>query len=320
MTLFWKLFTSLALVLTIAVALLLVTPRTLTLPLTPTETAEIVVGYALLLAGTAVTLRRGLRPLAELRRAIEERTGVAEPDRVPVRRGDEVGLVAAAYNDLLDRLTRERRRGSGMALAAQESERRRVARELHDEVGQSLTVLLLRLEMLGRAVPEELRAEVAALSEVVRDNLADVRAISARLRPGVLEDLGLGPALTALCHDLGRHTGLSVRLSMPRGLGGSQEQDLVIYRVVQEALTNVVRHAAASTVEVVLVDEPDGLRVTISDNGTGMPGVPGTGMMGMAERARLVRGRLEVDAVTGQGTTVTLAVPRLASAATGVDR
>jgi two-component system sensor histidine kinase UhpB len=107
---------------------------------------------------------------------------------------------------------------------------------------------------------------------------------------------------------------------MPRGLVGSTEQDLVIYRVVQEALTNVVRHAAATTVEVVLANEADGLRVTISDNGTGLAGVPGTGMMGMAERARLVRGRLEVRSDPAVGTTVALTVPRGAPVLTGVLR
>jgi len=318
--LFWRLFLGTVVTLLVAVLILAFAPVTVSTRASVDEMIVLFIGVLVVSVVNAVTLRRGLQPLAELRQALTD-LDTPRPDRtVPVRGTDEIAAVATAYNHMVGRLDLERENSARASLNAQEAERARVSSELHDEVGQSLTVLLLRLEMLGRAVPEELRAEVAALSEVVRDNLADVRAISARLRPGVLEDLGLGPALTALCHDLGRHTGLSVRLSMPRGLGGSQEQDLVIYRVVQEALTNVVRHAAASTVEVVLVDEPDGLRVTISDNGTGMPGVPGTGMMGMAERARLVRGRLEVDAVTGQGTTVTLAVPRLASAATGVDR
>jgi two-component system sensor histidine kinase UhpB len=319
-SLFWRLFLGTVVTLLVAVLILAFAPVTVSTRASVDEMIVLFIGVLVVSVVNAVTLRRGLQPLAELRQALTD-LDTPRPDRtVPVRGTDEIAAVATAYNHMVGRLDLERENSARASLNAQEAERARVSSELHDEVGQSLTVLLLRLEMLGRAVPEELRAEVAALSEVVRDNLADVRAISARLRPGVLEDLGLGPALTALCHDLGRHTGLSVRLSMPRGLGGSQEQDLVIYRVVQEALTNVVRHAAASTVEVVLVDEPDGLRVTISDNGTGMPGVPGTGMMGMAERARLVRGRLEVDAVTGQGTTVTLAVPRLASAATGVDR
>ncbi len=309
MTLFWKLFTSLALVLTIAVALLLVTPRTLTLPLTPTETAEIVVGYALLLAGTAVTLRRGLRPLAELRRAIEERTGVAEPDRVPVRRGDEVGLVAAAYNDLLDRLARERRRGSGMALAAQESERRRVARELHDEVGQSLTVVLLRLKHLAGLTPAALLGEVEETQELARAALAEVRAIAARLRPGALDDLGLSAALISLATGATANSGLLVRRDIQAIEGTTPEQDLAIYRIAQEALTNVLRHAGAKSVAVVLRQEDGGITLTVTDDGVGLTGAAGGGLTGMQERAILVGGALDITAPAGGGTKVRFHVP-----------
>lgn len=320
MSLFWRLFLGTVVTLLVAVLILAFAPVTVSTRASVDEMIVLFIGLLVVSVVNAVTLHRGLQPLAELRQALTD-LDTPRPDRtVPVRGSDEIAAVATAYNHMVERLDLERENSARASLNAQEAERARVSRELHDEVGQSLTVLLLRLEMLGRAVPESLRAEVATLSEVVRDNLADVRAISARLRPGVLEDLGLGPALTALCNDLGHHTGLAVRLSMPRGLVGSTEQDLVIYRVVQEALTNVVRHAAATTVEVVLANEADGLRVTISDNGTGLAGVPGTGMMGMAERARLVRGRLEVRSDPAVGTTVALTVPRGAPVLTGVLR
>lgn len=107
---------------------------------------------------------------------------------------------------------------------------------------------------------------------------------------------------------------------MPPHLAGSQELDLVIYRVVQEALTNVVRHAKATTADVVLREDVNGLRVTIADDGSGHGGIPGTGMMGMAERARLVRGRLDVDSVPGSGTTVALTVPQVVMTTAGATR
>lgn len=317
MSLFWRLFLGTVATLVVAVFILAFAPVTVSTRASVDEMIVLLIGVMVVSVVNAVTLRRGLQPLAELRQALTD-LDTPRPDRtVPVRGTDEIAAVATAYNHMVERLDLERENSARASLSAQEAERARVSSELHDEVGQSLTVLLLRLELLGRAVPESLRAEVGALSEVVRDNLADVRAISARLRPGVLRDLGLGAALTALCNDLTHHTGVQVRVCMPRGLVGSEEQDLVIYRVVQEALTNVVRHAAATSADVVLASEPEGLRVTISDDGNGLAGSPGTGVMGMTERARLVRGRLDVVSDPGVGTTVTLTVPRGASSGAG---
>ncbi len=317
MSLFWRLFLGTVVTLLVAVLILAYTPITVSTRASFDEMIVLLVGLSVVYVVNAVIIRRTLRPLAELRQALAD-LDTPRPDRtVPVRGAEEIAAVATAYNHMVERLDLEREKSARASLNAQEAERARVSSELHDEVGQSLTVLLLRLQMLGRVVPEEQRPEVAALAEVVRDNLDDVRAISARLRPGVLSDLGLGPALTALCHDLGSHTGLTVRLRMPPRLAGSAEQDLVIYRVVQEALTNVVRHAEATTAEVHLEKEPDGLRVTISDDGNGLSGAAGTGMMGMTERARLVRGRLDVDAVPGTGTSITLTIPGLSHPPTG---
>lgn len=320
MSLFWRLFLGTVVTLLVAVLILAFAPVTVSARASLDEMIVLFVGLAVIYVVHAVIIRQALRPLAELRQALSD-LDTPRPDRtVPVRGTDEIAAVATAYNLMLERLDLERESSARASLNAQEAERSRVSSELHDEVGQSLTVLLLRLEMLGRVVPEDLRSEVTALSEVVRHNLEDVRAISARLRPGVLADLGLGPALAALCKDLGRHTGLTVRLSMPPHLAGSQELDLVIYRVVQEALTNVVRHAKATTADVVLREDVNGLRVTIADDGSGHGGIPGTGMMGMAERARLVRGRLDVDSVPGSGTTVALTVPQVVMTTAGATR
>ena len=309
MSLFWRLFLGTVVTLLVAVLILAFAPVTVSARASLDEMIVLFIGLLVVYVVNAVILRRELRPLNKLRQALADLDTPRADRTVPVHGTDEIAAVAMAYNNMVERLDLEREHSARASLNAQEAERARVSSELHDEVGQSLTVLLLRLGMLARVVPDELRSEVAALSDVVRHNLDDLRAISARLRPGVLADLGLGPALTALCNDLARHTGLTVRLTMPPRLAGSQEQDLVIYRVVQEALTNIVRHAGATVADVVLCEEPEGLRVTIADDGSGVAGEPGTGMMGMAERARLVRGRLDVDSARGLGTTITLTIP-----------
>ncbi|MBK8470205.1 MAG: sensor histidine kinase [Candidatus Phosphoribacter sp.] len=310
MSLFWRLFLGSVLTLLVATLILAFTPVTVSARASTDEIIVLIVGLAVIYVVHALIIRNALGPLAELRQALTDLDS-PRPDRtVPVRRSDEIGAVAAAYNLMLERLDAEREESVRASLSAQEAERARVSGELHDAVGQSLTVLLLRLEMLGRAVPAELRDDVAALSEVVRHNLEEVRAISARLRPGVLADLGLPTALKALAADLRRHAGIHVHVRMPSGWVGSDELDLVIYRVVQEALTNVVRHAEGTKADVDVVSDERGLTVTISDNGVGIAGVPGTGMMGMGERARLVKGRLDHTSEPGLGTTVTLTIPR----------
>lgn len=193
MSLFWRLFLGTVVTLLVAVLILAFAPVTVSTRASVDEMIVLFIGLLVVSVVNAVTLRRGLQPLAELRQALTD-LDTPRPDRtVPVRGSDEIAAVATAYNHMVERLDLERENSARASLNAQEAERARVSRELHDEVGQSLTVLLLRLEMLGRAVPESLRAEVATLSEVVRDNLADVRAISARLRPGFWRISGWDP-------------------------------------------------------------------------------------------------------------------------------
>jgi two-component system sensor histidine kinase UhpB len=234
--------------------------------------------------------------------------------RVPTDARDaEVAALAAAFNEMLDRLEGERRDSGRRALAAQEAERRRVARELHDEIGQLLTGLLLRSETLARRVPEDLRADVEGMREASRQAAEEVRVIARRLRPEALDELGLQSALLALCTAVRSRAGITVERHLERDLPLNAEEELVIYRVAQEALTNIVRHSGARHAAVRLDrDEAGGVLLVVRDDGTGLPADAhrrSTGIRGMRERALLVGGRLEFRAVEPHGTELRLHLP-----------
>jgi two-component system sensor histidine kinase UhpB len=197
------------------------------------------------------------------------------------------------------------------ALSAQESERRRVARELHDEVGQSLTAVLLDLKRAAdRADDQALRDELTQAQETTRESLDEVRRLARRLRPGVLDDLGLVSALTALATEISDHTGLRIT----RRFGNVPEMDdqteLVLYRVTQEGLTNVARHAGATAVDLALDARDGDVVLRIQDDGRGVGlAHEGAGIRGMRERALLIGANLEIADVPSGGTAVTLTVP-----------
>jgi len=212
---------------------------------------------------------------------------------------------------LLDRLREELSASNAKALAAQEAERHRIAQELHDEVGQHLTVILLGLKQLEPQVPEVQRRELALLRESARDGLDDVRRVARRLRPGVLEDLGLTSALASLTNDFGRHHSAAVQRVIAPGLPGlPHDTELVVYRVAQEALTNTARHSGAERVTLSLFRVGDCVVLEVADDGAGFePARSGAGLRGMQERSRLVGGDLRITSAPRAGTTVRLAVP-----------
>jgi two-component system sensor histidine kinase UhpB len=239
---------------------------------------------------------------------------LAPGQRIDVGTADEeVAALADAFNGMLDRLEHERRESGRRALAAQEAERRRIARELHDEIGQLLTGLILRGETLARRAPEAVRADVVGLRESAREAAEEVRLIAQRLRPEALDELGLQSALLALCTAVVERAGIEVERRFERKLPLTAEEELVIYRVAQESLTNVVRHARAAHVMVTLERDSDGAVVlTVRDDGVGLPSEVGsnsTGVRGMRERALLVGAHLVIQAAEPQGTEVCLRVP-----------
>ena len=224
-----------------------------------------------------------------------------------VRLTETFAARAAVAVELSERVERDALR---RVVAAQELERRRLARELHDETGQALTSILLGLKQLeGAESPEA----VAALRELVVATLRDVRRLAVELRPKVLDDFGLVPALERLTQGFGEQTGIAVDLEAGRITDRLPlEVETAIYRIVQEALTNVVKHARAQRVSVLVTRVNGRIRAVIEDDGTGFDPAElggGIGLVGMRERIELLDGTLTVESSASSGTTLAAEVP-----------
>ncbi|MEV7729414.1 sensor histidine kinase [Streptomyces sp. NPDC087917] len=313
MSLYWRIFLLNAAVLVTAV-LLLFGPVTVSTPVLFGEAVVLLAGLAAMLIANAVLLRVGLAPLGRLTRAMGTVDLLRPGGRPRVEGPGEVAELTTAFNTMVGRLEAERATSSARALSAQEAERRRVARELHDEVGQTLTAVLLQLKHAAGGAPEPLREELLQVQETTRGGLEEIRRIARRLRPGVLEELGLHSAVRALTAEFTTGS-LAVRHSIEPGLPALDEAaELVLYRVAQEALTNAARHAGASAVEVRLTRRPGGgIRLLVRDDGRG-PGraVEGAGIQGMRERALLIGAALTLEPAPRGGTDVRLDVPATA--------
>lgn len=308
--LFYRLMVGNGLVFALAATALVLSPATVSAPVRLAEVAVVGIGLALLLVVNAAITRLSLRPLDSLT-ALMERVDLLRPgDRLPVRGAGDVSAVLRAFNEMLDRLERERATSSARALEAQEGERRRIARELHDEIGQSLTAVLLGLKRTVDRGPEHLRDELHVVQEGIRTALDEVRQVARRLRPGVLEDLGLVSALNALAAEFCAN-GVPVRPTLsPPPVPLGPDAELVVYRIAQESLTNVGRHARAGTVELSLHAEGDRVVLGVVDDGCGVGAAgEGAGIQGMRERALLVGGRLSIGAGPQGGTEVRLTIP-----------
>ena len=226
---------------------------------------------------------------------------------------EEVERLHRAFRRMLERLEAERRRTSSAALAAQEEERARVARDLHDEVNQSLTGLLLRLEATRRNAPPELAGELAETRALANQAMQELLALARQLRPTALDDLGLKAALAGHVSELGDQSELEATFEAEGSFSDlPQEVQLVVYRVAQEALSNALRHADARSVRVSLFREDGHVELRIGDDGRGFTfdqAARGLGLSGMRERALLVGGDLRVESRPNVGTRVSLRVP-----------
>jgi two-component system, NarL family, sensor histidine kinase UhpB len=255
-------------------------------------------------------------PLRQLTRLMRRVDPYAPGRRLALARADaEVAELCDAFNGMLDRLEHARRDSGRRALAAQENERRRLARELHDEIGQTLTGVVLQLEALHVRAPQELREAIVDARETARRGVDDMREIARGLRPQALDEFGLRSALVSLAAQVSDRSGVSVRSQLTDKLPVlTHEQDLAIYRIAQESLTNVVRHADARRADLSLAANGAGeLELCVRDDGRGIAALQvngdGTGLAGMRERALLIGGRLTVEACAGGGTEVRFVVP-----------
>lgn len=301
-------------VLVAAVLLLALSPATISATVTPSEWIVLAAGTAAVIVVNLLLLRRIFGPLERL----EQVMGRIDPHEPGRRIGEaypdgEIARVSNAFNSMLDRLEHERADSRRRALRAQEAERGRVARELHDEVGQLLTGVVLQLEGLAAAVPAARRDDVAGIQDNVREGVQTVREIAQGLRPPALDEFGLRASLVALAAGFGERSGLRVRHQIDPALPAlDAETELAIYRVAQEAITNVARHARAREVELLLRYDDHAVELTVADDGQGISTEDlhsSHGVAGMRERALLVRGTLEMRHRTPQGTEVSLTVP-----------
>ena len=229
-----------------------------------------------------------------------------------LRLSESLAARAAIAVDLSERVTRD---GMRKVVEAQELERKRLARELHDETGQALTSILLGLKSLEQALDsDEGREGVASLRDLVVSTLQDVRRLAVELRPSALDDFGLAPALERLVDTYGRQAAVPVHLEIT--LGDDRlpaEVETTLYRMVQEALTNVAKHADATSISILLTRTASSVRLVVEDDGAGFePGGArdgGLGLPGMRERVALLDGRLRVESAHGKGTTLVAEVP-----------
>lgn len=275
----------------------------------------IVLGFAVAatVAVNVYLLSRRFEPLEELVEEMEraDLTGTSPSREVADLDGpEEVQRISRSFREMLERLEAERRQAAKDALGAQERERARIALDLHDEVNQALTGLLLRLGALRRKAPPELEAELAETNAVATQAMEEMLAIARQLRPTMLDDMGLEAALSSLVSEVGSRADIAAAFESEGDIAAVPEEvQLVAYRVAQEALSNSIQHGSPEHVRVRLLGGGSTLELRVSDDGPGFDPEalrPGLGIGGMRERALLCGGTLQIDSQPDAGTRVTL--------------
>ena len=286
------------------------------------------VGVILTISLNTILLRAALQPLRQLRATVDAMDAGDLGVRVPESplADTDLASVSRMLNQILDHLQRYQERVqdlSASVMLAQEGERQRIARELHDQIGQSLTLLLVRLKIIEAAhQTETLPADLADLRAAVAATIDQVRRLALDLRPPALDQLGLVPALRELIRAYSDQTRIAVTFEGPGDpveLG--LDRAMALYRIVQEALTNIAKHAEAHNVQVALLDRGLCWQVTIVDDGRGFDFAAlqrvsqdrdglGLGLFGMEERARLLGGTFKIATRPGAGTTIVAQIPK----------
>jgi two-component system, NarL family, sensor histidine kinase UhpB len=312
--LLWQTFAVNAALFIVATSVLVFTPVSVRSHTTLTETGVLLLGLLLMLTANLLLLRRTFAPLGLLYRRMQSVDLLRPGQRLPVTGGAELSTLVRSFNEMLQRLETERRESASRALQAQESERLRIARSLHDEVGQVLTGVLLQFDAAVAELPTDQQSEMEAARQTVRQALEEVRRIAQELRPELLEHLGLVAAVTELSTRMARQSGFQLHHQFDPGLIQlSQEGEITIYRVVQESLTNVARHAQASRVAISLENGAASVVLRVIDNGRGFSEDTtqqhAGGLRGMRERAVLVGGVLAIKPGPQGGSEIRLEVP-----------
>jgi two-component system sensor histidine kinase UhpB len=303
--LFWRLLVPNVTVLAVACVVLIVEPADGRIP-------ALAGGLVVMVVANAVLMRRATAPLTRLTSLMRAVDPLKPGQRLPVPRPQsEVTLLAEAFNDMLDRLETERRESGKRVLGEREADRRRVAAELHDQIGQTLTAVGLQVDRLLPKVPPPLEPEIRDIRDGVLGCVDDVRRIARELRPEALDTLGLIAALTNLSDRITRRTGVQIIRTLDRDLPPIDDDVAVtIYRIAQESMTNAIRHAKATTLELTLRVDDARLHLAVCDDGEGFDASDARGgIRGMRERALSIGATLRIERrPTGNGTEVVLEV------------
>jgi two-component system sensor histidine kinase UhpB len=314
-----------------ALAALWITSHTLEAHHYLIDTIFLVLAALLGLFINVLLLRASFRPLYSLLFTIRAVSAGKTNERASISQSDaEISEIAQAFNRMLDRLEATRREQTKLILQAQEEERRRLALELHDESSQNLTALLVHIEILSQglqALPattmtneaqEQLTRELDYLKGLTQDTLETIRTLAQQLRPSVLDDLGLPAAFRWLAEDGRQRLQLPVELQIDGIDDISREcqkpalYETALFRIAQEGLTNIARHAHAQHVTISLSQQQDSICLRVHDNGCGYDPsqhYPGTGIVGMHERANSLGGTMKILSQPGQGTTIEASFP-----------
>jgi two-component system sensor histidine kinase UhpB len=299
-----------ATVLVVATMFLSLTPAYVPFPSTVTDAVVIVLGVLVVTGANALLLRLTFSSLVGLVSAMRATDLLRPGSRLQATGGGEVRQVISTFNEMLDQLEQERLESNRRTHLAREAERRRIGQELHDEIGQRLTGILLELQRTLDHSRPEIRAELSHTQELTRATLDEVGRIAWLMRPGILDDLGISKALEALVDGVTDAANASVSLSVGAPLPAfGPDVEIVLYRVAQEGLTNALRHAQASDISLELTPhDSGGVRLELADNGRGLDPAAneGAGLRGMRERALSIGADLSIESVCGAGVTVRL--------------
>jgi two-component system sensor histidine kinase UhpB len=312
MALFWRVFLVNAALLVAGVLVLALTPISVSAEIRFVQAVVLAVGVVIMLVANLFLLRPLFAPLERLARRMEDLDVLRAVRPVPATSAGEIGALERSFNRMIERLEAERRQAGARALRAREEERQRIARGLHDEVGQTMTGVLFLLKQLAQGSSATQRAALEEAQQAVRTNLEEVRRIAQELRPEVLDHFGLSSALSNLARAFERRTGIAVERRVDAQLAPlDPDAELVLYRVAQESLTNVARHSEATRVLLALSHDGHSLVLRVADDGRGFdsPHVEGGGLRGIRENALIVGGALAIKPSPLGGVEVRLEVP-----------